>query len=71
MFGRILAPKSISLATGATLNGRALAHLGAVTLADNTVHLAPITVGLSALAPITSTSDVSLVGSTESRAMLV
>jgi len=37
VYGTILAHKSISLATGATLHGRALAHIGAVTLAGNVV----------------------------------
>jgi hypothetical protein len=37
LYGTILAHKSISMATGATLHGRALAQIGAVTLADNTV----------------------------------
>ncbi len=37
VYGNILAHKSISLATGATLHGRALAHLGAVTFEGNTV----------------------------------
>ena len=35
--GTIMADQSITLSTGATLNGRALAHIGAVTLAGNTV----------------------------------
>jgi hypothetical protein len=37
--GTIMAYQSISLATGATLNGRALAEIGAVTLQGNTVVL--------------------------------
>jgi hypothetical protein len=35
--GTIMADQSITLATGATLNGRALARVGAVTLAGNAV----------------------------------
>jgi hypothetical protein len=35
--GTILASESISMQTGATLSGRALAHTGAVTLDSNTV----------------------------------
>jgi hypothetical protein len=37
VYGTILAHKSISMATGSTLHGRALAHIGAVTLAGNVV----------------------------------
>ncbi|MGA9840612.1 MAG: ice-binding family protein [Thermoplasmata archaeon] len=39
VYGNILAHKSISLATGAILHGKALAHIGAVTLAGNTITL--------------------------------
>ncbi len=35
--GTIMADQSITLSTGATLNGRALARIGAVTLAGNTI----------------------------------
>jgi hypothetical protein len=41
VYGNILAHKSISLATGAVLHGRALANIGAVTLAGNTLAYAP------------------------------
>jgi hypothetical protein len=41
VYGNILAHKSISLATGATLHGRALAQIGAVTLAGNPVSHRP------------------------------
>ncbi|MCI4331080.1 MAG: DUF3494 domain-containing protein [Thermoplasmata archaeon] len=41
VYGNILAHKSISFATGATLHGRALAHIGAVTLAGNKVSHLP------------------------------
>jgi ice-binding like protein len=38
VYGVILAHKSISMATGAQLHGRALAHIGAVTMAGNVIH---------------------------------
>jgi len=41
VYGNILAHKSISLATGATLHGRALAQIGAVTLDGNPVSHVP------------------------------
>jgi hypothetical protein len=37
LYGTILARQSITVATGATLNGRALASIGAVTLDTNTI----------------------------------
>jgi type VI secretion system secreted protein VgrG len=37
LYGDVLAYNSIALQTGATLNGRALAQIGAVTLDDNTI----------------------------------
>ena len=41
VYGNILAHKSISLATGAVLHGRALANIGAVTLAGDSLAQAP------------------------------
>jgi hypothetical protein len=41
VYGTILSHKSISIATGAVLHGRALAHIGAVTLAGNTLRSTP------------------------------
>jgi hypothetical protein len=40
LIGNILALTSISLQTGASLNGRALAQTGAVTLDSNTINTA-------------------------------
>jgi hypothetical protein len=37
--GTIMANQSISLGTGVTLNGRALASIGAVTLLSDTVNV--------------------------------
>jgi Ice-binding-like len=42
VYGNILAHKSISFATGATLHGRALAHLGAVTLQGDSLAATPV-----------------------------
>jgi hypothetical protein len=41
VYGNILAHTSISLATGATLHGRALAHIGEVSLEGNKVSSLP------------------------------
>jgi len=41
MAGNIMAQQSISFGTGATLNGRALASIGAVTLISDTVNVPP------------------------------
>jgi Ice-binding-like len=49
LVGNILASTSISLATGATLNGRAFAHTGGVTLENNAIS------GCSAASPTSST----------------
>jgi hypothetical protein len=40
--GNVLALSSITMTTGATVNGRALARNGAVTLDTNTVTLCPV-----------------------------
>jgi hypothetical protein len=53
MYGIILAHKSISLATGAVLHGRALANIGAVTLAGDKVSATPF-----AAAPAVATLPV-------------
>jgi Ice-binding-like len=39
--GTIMAEASVTVTTGATLDGRALARTGAVTLDDNTVVVPP------------------------------
>jgi hypothetical protein len=44
MVGNILADQSISLATGATLQGRALARIAAVTLQGNIISMPPVEV---------------------------
>ncbi|MGC2290178.1 MAG: ice-binding family protein [Thermoplasmata archaeon] len=49
VYGDILAHKSISMATGATLHGMALAHIGAVTFAANTVTAVPLTTSPAAM----------------------
>jgi parallel beta-helix repeat protein len=41
-YGNILADQSITITTGATLNGRALARVGAVTLDSNIVTIPPM-----------------------------
>jgi uncharacterized protein (UPF0333 family) len=51
VYGNILAHKSISLATGATLHGRALAHIGAVTMAGNHVSKDPFSGAAASTAP--------------------
>jgi len=43
--GTIMADQSISMATGATLEGRALARIGAVTLDTNVVKLPTVAKG--------------------------
>jgi ice-binding like protein len=45
VYGNILAHKSISFATGATLHGRALANIGAVTLEGNKLSAVPSSTG--------------------------
>ena len=44
VYGNILAHVSISMATGATLHGKALANIGAVTLQGNTVAAVPVSI---------------------------
>jgi hypothetical protein len=53
VYGNILAHKSISMATGAKLHGRALAHIGAVTMAGNTLR-ASIISGAAPSVPVQS-----------------
>jgi type VI secretion system secreted protein VgrG len=55
--GNILALTSITLNTGATLNGRALAQTGAVTLDDDNVNLT-----CALVSPITTSITTTLVG---------
>ncbi|MCI4330898.1 MAG: DUF3494 domain-containing protein [Thermoplasmata archaeon] len=55
VYGNILAHKSISMATGATLHGRALAHIGAVTLAGNHVSHLPFSGAVISAGTIAST----------------
>lgn len=50
--GNILAFQSITLDTGATLNGRALARNGAVTLDDNAVNVPALTRPSASMPPI-------------------
>src|SRR5579859_272868 len=54
--GNILALQSITLTTSATVNGRALARNGAVTLDTNTVGSSACTVGLPTPQPATATA---------------
>jgi hypothetical protein len=50
MVGNILADQSISLATDATLEGRALARIGAVTLQGNIITVPPLVVAAPEIA---------------------
>jgi hypothetical protein len=56
IFGNILAHKSISLATGAILHGRALARIGGVTMQDNRIvfdePMSPTTLSHSDSSPL-------------------
>jgi len=63
--GNILALTSISLDTGASLNGRALAQTGAVTLDSNKIT------GSACLAPSSFTSSPSVLGSSSAAAATV
>lgn len=59
--GTILALASITVTTGAAMNGRALARTGAVTLADNAVTL-PVPAGSSGPLSLTCASSSGQVG---------
>ena len=56
--GTVMADQSITLATGATLNGRALARIGAVTMDTNTVSFATGQIPDTTPPLVTSTSPV-------------
>ena len=63
LYGDVLAYNSIALQTGATLNGRALAQIGAVTLDSNTI-LGPVCVELPTATP-TSTATATATATAE------
>jgi len=55
VYGNILAHKSISMATGATLHGNALANIGAVTLQSNPIAAVPLSISTASTTASTFT----------------
>jgi hypothetical protein len=62
--GTILATTSITLNTGATINGRALALGGAVTMDDNTITVPTCSLATTTTTTVGSTTTSTTVGST-------